>query len=283
MGRVWKSRAIHAAGWIAFLKILAICAWSDTTWLTQGWTDDDRKALLSAATFSTVMIAIAVVLLELPFVANAGVLQNPSPRRFVYLVPQAFSLALTVGATLGIVFGLGGRRFSRRVGVSVIVLALAGSVISFVNLAWVTPAANQAFRILMSGQTDLVPGIQELSLGELSREIDRFLDPSFAQFGYLLALAFTLHTRLALSLSPLVFALFALSISSGGFFRRWVLGLAACAAFLGYYMLLYGVRSLVWNRALPPYAAAWIPNLVTLLVASGSLVFGQRRRKRSLC
>jgi len=281
-GRVWKSRAIYLAGWIAFLKILAICAWADTISLSQGWTADDRRALISAVAFSSVMIAIAVVLLELPFVENTGVLQNPSPRRFVYLVPQAFSLALTVGGTLGIVFGLGGRRFSRRVGASLILLALAGSVISFVNLAWVTPAANQAFRILMSGQTDLVPGISELSLGELSHEIDRFLDPSFAQFGYLLALAFALHSRLALSLSPLVFAIFALSIASGGFFRRWMLGLAACAAFLGYYMLLYGVRSLVWNRTIPPYAAAWIPNVVTLLVASGPLVFSRRRREHNL-
>jgi hypothetical protein len=219
-GRVWKARAIHAAGWIAFLKILAICAWAGTNWLGQGWTADDRKALLSAVTLSTAMIAIAVVLLELPFVSNTGVLLNPSPRRFVYLVPQAFSLALTMGATLGIVFGLGGRPFSRRVGVSVIVLALTGSVVSFVNLAWVTPAANQAFRVLVSGQTEFVPGIPELSIGELSREIDRFRDPSFAQFGYLLALAFNLHTRVALSLSPLVFAFFALSISSGGFLRR---------------------------------------------------------------
>ena len=279
-GRVWKARAIHTAGWIAFLKVLTACAWTDTISLSHGWTADDRKALLSAVAFSSLMIAIAVVLLELTVVANTGVLQNPSPRRFVYLVPQAFSLALTVGATLGIVFGLGGRRFSRRVGAGVILLALVGSVISFVNLAWVTPAANQAFRILVSGQTELVPGIPELSIGELSREIDRFRDPSFAQFGYLLALAFNLHIRVALSLSPLVFGFFALSISSGGFFRRWVLGLAACAAFLGYYMLLYGVRSLVWNRTLPPYAAAWIPNLITLLVASAPLVFSRRRRER---
>jgi len=281
-GRVWKSRAIHVAGWFAFLKILAICAWTDTTWLTQGWTADDRKALLGAVTFATAMIAIAVVLLELTVVATTGVLQNPSPRHFVYLVPQAFSLALTMGATLGIVFGLGGRPFSRRVGVSVIVLALTGSVISFVNLAWVTPAANQAFRILVSGQADLVAGVPELSLGDISREIERLRDPSVAGSRYLLNLAFTLHTRLALSLSPLVFALLALSISSGGFVRRWVLGIAACAAFFGYYMLLYGVRSLVWNQAWPPYAAAWIPNLVVLLVAAGPVVFNLRQRAQNL-
>jgi hypothetical protein len=265
-GRVWKSRAIHAAGCIAFLKVLAACAWTGTVSLSQGWTADDQKALTSAVAFSSVMIAIAVVLLELPFVANTGVLRNPSPRRFVYLAPQAFSLALTVGATLGIVFGLGGRRFSRRVGAGVILLALAGSVVSFVNLAWITPAANQAFRVLVSGQGDIRPGASELSMGELSAEIEKLShEPAVTQLRYRLALWFQYHFRVALSFSPLIFALFALAILSSGTLRRRTIGMVAYLSFLAYCMLLYGARAWVFSEAVPACIAAWLPNAATFL------------------
>jgi hypothetical protein len=266
-GRVWKSRAIHAAGWIAFLKLLAICAWTDTTWLTQGWTADDRKALLSAVTFATAMIALAVMLLELPFVANTGVLQNPSPRRFVYLVPQAFSLALTIGVTLGVVLGLGGRAFSRRVVAAIVVAAGVASALSFVNLAWITPAANQAFRVVVSGQGDIRPGVSELSMGELSAEIEKLShEPAVTELRYRLALGFQYHFRVALSFSPLIFVLFALAILSSGILRRRTLGMVACLGFLSYYMLLYGARAWVVGQTLPAYVAAWLPNAATMLV-----------------
>jgi hypothetical protein len=279
-GRVWKSRAIHAAGCIAFLKVLAACAWTDTVSLSQGWTADDRKALTSAVAFSIAPIAIAVVLLELPYIANTGGLKNPSARRFVYLVPQAFSLALTMGATLGIVFGLGRRRFSRRVEAGVIVLALIGSIVSFVNLAWITPAANQAFRIVVSDGGDIRPGVAELSLGELSAEIERLShEPPLAQFRYSLALGFQYHFRVALSFSPLIFALFALAILSSGITRRRTLGTGACLAFLGYYMVLYGARVWVFSQTLPAYIAAWLPNAATMLVTV--LLFGIALRRDS--
>ena len=270
-GRVWKSRAIHAAGWIAFLKILAICAWSDTTWLTQGWTDDDRKALIRALLFAGVFVAVVTALLELPALTTsfADAVANPSAKRYVYLVPQAFSLALTIGLTLGVVLGLGGRPFSRRVVAAIVVLAVTASILSFVNLAWVTPAANQAFRVVVSGQGDIRPGISEFSLGELSAEIEKLShEPALAPVRYRIALGFQYHFRVALSFSPLIFALFALAILSSGILRRRTLGMAACASFFAYYMLLYGARAWVFSHTIPAYIAAWLPNVATMLVTA---------------
>jgi lipopolysaccharide export LptBFGC system permease protein LptF len=263
-GRVWKSRLIHAAAWLAFLKVLIICAFS-----SRDRTAADRTALKRAAAFASILTLAVMMLLELPFISSyPRVLTTVSPMRFVYLAPQAFPMALTIGTTLGIVFGLGGSAFSRRAGPSVLAFVLMASAISFVNLAWVTPAANQEFRSLMGGgQAD--PGIAEFSLGQLAREIDVFNhDPAFSRFGYLLALLFSYHSRLALAFSPVLFAFFALSISSDGLLRRWTLGIGACVAFLGYYMLLNGGSSWVWNLTLPAVAAAWLPNLVIAVGAA---------------
>ena len=188
-------------------------------------------------------------------------------------------MALTIGTALGIVFGLGGIAFSRRAAAGVLALVLIASVISFVNVAWVTPAANQAFRSLMSGG-QAAPGVAEFSLGQLAREIDVFNhDPAFSRFGYLLALLFAYHSRLALSCSPLVFAFFALSIASDGCLRRWTLGIAACLAFLGYYMLLNGGSSWVWNLTMPAVAVAWLPNLTLILVRLRYRRLGPDRQK----
>jgi lipopolysaccharide export LptBFGC system permease protein LptF len=263
-GRVWKSRLIQVAAWLAFLKVLIVCAF-----LNREWTAADRTALKKAIAFASILTLAVMTLLELPFISvYPRVLTTVSPMRFVYLAPQAFSMALTIGTTLGIVFGLGGSAFSRRAAASVLAFVLMASAISFVNLAWVTPAANKEFRSLMGGG-QAAPGIAEFSLGQLAREIDVFNhDPAFSRFGYLLALLLAYHSRLALAFSPVLFAFFALSISSDGLLRRWTLGVAACLAFLGYYLLLKGGSSWVWNLTLPAVAAAWVPNVMLTLGAA---------------
>lgn len=274
-GRVWKSRLIQVSAWLAFLKVFTICAFSK-----REWTGADRTALKRTAAFASILTLAAMMLLELPFISSyPRVLTSVSPMRFVYLAPQGFPMALTIGTTLGIVFGLGGFAFSRRAAAGVLALVLMASAISFVDLAWVTPAANQEFRSLMSGGQP-APGIPEFSLGQLAREIDVFNhDPALSRFGYLLALLFAYHSRLALSFSPLVFAFFALSIASDGFLRRWTLGVAACLAFLGYYMLLNGGSSWVWNLTMPAVAVAWLPNLALILGAAAISAARARQMK----
>jgi lipopolysaccharide export LptBFGC system permease protein LptF len=117
------------------------------------------------------------------------------------------------------------------------------------------------------GDTDPTPGIGEQSLGALRRQIEFSRDAAFAHFvpGFLV---FDYHRRLALSLSPVVFTLFALTMA-GCFRRRWLLGIAACATFLVYVWLVFAVTP--WGMQWPVYAAAWLPNAT---IATLAAVFG---------
>jgi hypothetical protein len=277
-GRVWRSGLIRVGGWIAFFKVIAICTWtSGLAW--HRWTADERRMLVRAVGFSALLI-VAMALLEMtPFMPNLRYWR--SARLWLYLLPQAFPLSITIGATLGIICGVGGRAFSRRVTSGLVVLALTASVASLLNLGWIVPAANQAFRIAVAGRADLPKGAPELTLGELSQEIDLVERNqngravywySTTWEGHVRELAFNYHNRWALSFSPLVFALLALSIAARGAFKRWMLAVAACGAFFSYYMLLYAGRELVLSGRMPAYMSAWSPNAVfTVIVAFVSL------------
>jgi lipopolysaccharide export LptBFGC system permease protein LptF len=245
--------------------------------LHRSWALDDRRALTRTLGLAGFFIVILTVVLEQPFLT--GVLHpfSVDPKLLLYLVPQALPIAVTVGATLGIVFGLGGRPFSRRVRAWIVGLALVASVASFVDLAWITPAANQAFRIIVSGHADLLPGAPELTLGELGRQIELSRHGETALLGDIRNLAFNYHIRWALACSPLVLVMFAFSMLPVSRVRGWAVGVAACGAFVGYYMLLYGGRRLVLDGSVPAYAAAWVPNLCIGLV---SMVFTAIRSRR---
>jgi hypothetical protein len=263
-GRRWERSRIRVAFLYGFLKVAAVCGWRDVV-SPAGWTTDDRKAIGGMVLWSVGFVAVLTALLELPFVSAPKVLLHPSPMRFVYLAPQALGLALTMGATLGLILGLGGRRVSRRVAAAVMTLSMAASIVSFTNMAWITPSANQAFQALTSGNVELVPGIPEMTLGEVSHKIDELdADPGLAEFGYLRALAFNYHIRWAIGVSPAIYAIFALSLGFG-LRRRWVMAIIVLLSFPAYDGILVLMRP--WNSGVPSYAAAWSAN-AGLLVAS---------------
>jgi hypothetical protein len=188
----------------------------------------------------------------------------------LFLAPYPFVAGIVLGVTLGIVLGLGGRAFSRRLVAAALGVALMCSAMVFVTVGWVAPAAHLAYRMTV-GDTDLTRlDAGEASLGALRRKIEQVsADSENAQFGFLVALSFDYHRRVALSFSPLVFTLFALTMA-GCFRRRWVPGIVACATFVLYGWLVITVKpwSLQpWDARWPAYAAAWCAN-VAVLVAS---------------
>jgi hypothetical protein len=272
-GQRWRSRLVHIGAWVAFFKVIAICTWtSELAW--HRWTADERRMLVRTLTFSAGLIIAVTALLELTPMMNAAQSWR-SARKWLYLLPQALPLAVAIGA-LGIVFGVGGRAFSRRVTAGLVLLALTVSVASLIDLGWIVPAANQEFRMAVAGRADVLKGASELTLSELRREIDTVQrnESGLAYWysttweGHVRELAFNYHNRWALSFSPLVFALLALSIAAGGAFKRWMLAVAACGALFSYYQLLYAGRELVLSGRIPAYVAAWFPNAVfTVLTA----------------
>jgi hypothetical protein len=275
-GRMWRSRWIQIAGWLTFFKVLVVCAGTHLTVVEQ-WTTDDRKSLIRAAVIAALTAVVITVLLvsrsaeDLP-----KVLLHPSPKRLLYLAPYPFVAGIILGATLGIVLGLGGRKLSRRLVGAAIGAALICSTIAFIDVGWVAPAANTAYRMTVFGDVDPTPGVGEQSLIALSRQINQFSrDPAFAHFGFPLALSFDYHRRVALSFSPLIFTLFALTMA-GRLRRRWVLGIAASATFIVYGWLVITVRP--WDINLPAFAAAWLPNATIATLSAAFGILSVRRR-----
>jgi hypothetical protein len=281
-GLLWRSRVVHIIGWIAFSKVLAICLWRDDL-APRNWTTEDRRMLVKALACSVVMIVVMTALFEISPIRTVRAVSGLRVSMWVLLLtlaPQALAVAVTLGSTFGIVYAIGGRAFSRRVAEAVVVLALVASALSFANVGWITPAANQAFRVAVSGRSNVAKGAPELTLGELSQAIETVrrepIEPAAWHFGnpplYLKRLTLHYHTRWAVSFSPMVFACFTLSIAAGGFLRRWVLSIAVVAAFFVYYVLLFAGLGLGrpsdFVSSVPAYVSAWAPNVTVALIAA---------------
>jgi hypothetical protein len=134
-------------------------------------------------------------------------------RMLAYLLPQSAAIAIVIALTVGILAAYGGRQISGGAAVRVLALSLAVSAASFVNAGWLTPAANQAFRVAFVERTQPggpppQRGINELTLPEVSERyaiveayhgsIDR-VDLHYLAVSY--------HGRWALTFAPLVFAI----------------------------------------------------------------------------
>jgi hypothetical protein len=275
-GRKCARARIRVAFAYAFLKVAAMCAWRDVMSPT-GWTSDERTAIVRTLLWSGVFVGVLTAGFEVP---PLGVLPKVVPHwsalRYVFLAPQALATALTIGVAFGLVAGVGGRRISKRLAAAIVTVSVVVSIATFVNLAWVTPSANQSFRVLMSGSAYVAPNIPEMTLGELSRKIDALsADPGLARFGYLRALALNYHTRWAIGASPAIYAVFILSLCSS-VRKRWLAAIVTLASFFAYYVILFEMRP--WNSGASPLTAAWSANVCLLLTTALMIGVSARRR-----
>ena len=138
-------------------------------------------------------------------------------------------------------------------------------------------AANQQYvverlaqlRILFNtGRNDLVARLErpdlkpdEMAFSELRRFIARTTGAEHRDA------VLALHKRLALSLSPLVFAFFggalALRLRRGS---RGFGALVSLAVMLGYYLLVIGGEQMARGGSIPPIVGGWLPTVLTLAV-----------------
>jgi len=266
-GRVWRSRWIRMAGYVAFVKAIALYGYERTL---RGWSADDSRAFARTLGLSTAAFLVTALLLISP-PAVRGVPTN----LLRYLIPQALPLAMPVGVALGVFCGLGGRVIPFRLKEAVLALALACSGGSLVTTMWILPAANQAFRVSVAGQLSgkqvtLTTGPSEMPIGELRRRVD-----ALAQSGRTRAArttAFAYYMRGALPCAPFVLALFALSVMPRRPVRRWILAAAASGACLSYYLFLLAADFAARRTLLPVVAFVWLPNLVFAVVSAGLMV-----------
>jgi hypothetical protein len=146
------------------------------------------------------------------------------------------------------------------------------STLSFATSNWLTPETNQAYRIEVSGRSDVLKGANELTFVELTRAIDVIKRGGVADRPFLLSnqplreMTLVVHGRIALSAAAILLAVFALTIARLSAAVR----LGSAALVCGVYLWFYGYLDSPSETfsALPALAVAWIPNMfVALLVA----------------
>jgi hypothetical protein len=266
-GWAWRRRWILVAGYFVFLKTIAVCGAEEAIRSLGVWTVDDRSAMSRTLGFSVIAIAAATAVMAiLPLlIARFTPLD---PRLLVYLIPQALVLAVPIGVTLGILLGLRGRIVSRRSTGAVLASAIFCSLLCLAMLAWIVPLANQEFRQLASGHERAIDpkGFNELTLGELSQQIDLYRRVGLIKSSSDSELWYTYHMRWALSCATLVLALFAVSVTRR-IVARWTVALAAFGAYFSYYWLLWIGRAAALQDTLPAFVGAWLPNLAFVVVS----------------
>ena len=291
--RKWESRRILAQGYLALVQVMAVHGGVRVMAILRESTDEDRRALIrTLAASAMIMMVATVVLAVIPF-SNLGSGSRPDAAKLaLLLIPQALPLSIPLGLAFGILWALGRATASRRARTSILLLATLASVASFGMLGWLAPTANQAFRVSMIGRP-VVKGPNELTLGELrqllepgSREPMAIAAPSDRR-----SLAFTYHRRWALAVAPLVFALFAVALTSRPRWGRVVPSLTACLAIFSYWAVMHSALWLGLDRILSALGAAWAPNAAFLILSAAVTanscfripVTGQTRKFRPWC
>jgi lipopolysaccharide export LptBFGC system permease protein LptF len=249
------------AGYIALAKVLLWCGLLGTREAWSNWNAEDQRGLNRLLQYIAVTTVFATSIAGLPDVLRLPDMLSFNPnanarleRLVLYLVPSALALGVPAGLAIGAALGAATRIQSRRVITVICLVAVLSSVASFVNIAWVTPHANQSFREELVGRFP-ERGINELALTELRTSPKE---------------AFVFHVRLALAVAPLTFAIFGIVVAT----RRWRWSIAvtiACTAVVIFVVALSLGRTLVNTRVLPPPVAAWLP---LLLVAYATILIG---------
>ena len=234
-------------GYLAFAKVMLLCA---VLGAREAWGNrdvDDWRNLHRVFWWSAGITLAWAFLVEMPGIWRLPEGIEISMARtlllIVYLTPAALAPSVPIGLIAGIVLGLGGRQLRLRVIAAIGFIAFLSSTVSLVNVAWVTPMANQSYREEVFGGP-VRRGPNELTLTEL-RE--------FAQG------ASFYHTRLAIAVGPLTLALFGIITAS----RRWRPAFTVFIASIGIVSYVAGTqlgRSLSEQGLMPPQFAAWMPH-----------------------
>jgi hypothetical protein len=270
-GRPWRSRWVRLAGYVAFLKVIALHGCKRSIRPLRDWTADDDQALGRTIKCAAASMVAVTLLLNLPLWLRVSSWMHASDVGLLaYSIPQTLLLATPVGFTLGIFCGLGGRAFSSRLAGPVLGAALACSIASFAMQIWIVPAANHALRLSIAERDGMIGSLKP---GPSQRELHQAIDlysqaQSSPGFRHLTSqLTFEYHMGWALSGATFALALFALSVVTRRSAGRLLLAGAAAGALVGYWCLLMFATVYAYGT-LPAIAAAWLPNVVFVILST---------------
>lgn len=258
--RPWRSRWTLLTNYLAFAKVILLCGIVGTRQAWHDWNVDDQRAFNRTLVWIAVATVVSSVVVGLPSLQSIpdmlSINANARLDRLVlYLVPSTLTLGVPAGLAIGAALGLSQRQRSRRLLAAIGLVALLSSLASLVNVAWVTPVANQSYRTEVMGDLLLQKGQNELTLTELRNSAGG---------------TFRYHVRIAVGAAPLTLAVFGVVVAT----RRWRRAAAigtACAGVVGYMLALNFGRYFNHHEVMPPRVAAWMPHIVlawaTILIA----------------
>ena len=249
-GQPWRARAICAAGYVAFVKVAAIAASRGSVLAVRDAARADDRAIGRTVLFSLAATFAITAVFVCPPLSHYGRVGD-LPRLVWYLLPGQLAVGAPMGVVFGILAGLRGRLATTRVRRAIASLAILCTVAMIVNVGWLMPEGNQAFREFFAGER-ILRGTNELTFGQLAAT-------NMSQF----------HARLSLAFAPLTLALFCLGVARVrrgryGAIMTAMFGLATC---LGYYVLMDNFRRHGADDLLPAAVSAWMPNVAFLAAA----------------
>lgn len=274
-----RRTAVLLRGYGAFWRVLTVDI--PATWLRRS-IGELRASHHDLFVRAVVPAAIAMVAANVSLVVVPA--QNINQRGLVgawlliLLLPQSIPFSIPLSLFTGIVFGLRYRPLTTRVRRAVVVVGLAGTLLSAATIVWAVPVANQAFRTTIARRV-ILKGPSELSSRELRARGLALRDQGhLAKAGDLLL---SFHARWALAGSAAVFAVFGLGVAALRLGRVATLLIAATAfvMYVNYFFELSQSRlSSVFSHEGVAFTFAWLPNLLMML--TGLVFLTQRDDER---
>ena len=277
-GNGWHHRRVLVAGYLALIKVSARAVAADIIASLGPLTVEERSALVRAKLIFVPVVILATLALEVLYFGRLPVGSVSSYAVLMtLLVPAMLPISIPTAYAFGLAYAVPGHLWSRRLAAIVLGVSILCGAALFANVAWVSPESNQRFRETLM-QRPLARGENELTLEGLRRRRAEYQQLGRAGAADLRRADFLYQQRWTMPAASVVLAGFAMAVGVRSRRPRWQLGLAVLAAGAVYEELHVAGALAVKASALPPVAAAWLPNAV--LLASSALVATGRRFKR---
>jgi len=277
----WRTLRALAAGYLSIAKVLLIATAGELQDCASTWQPEERAGARRGLLVALAATALATgLLVGIP--AHGATETMDRVLLSLYLTPSMLPVTLQLGLLLGTAWTFHGAARTRKLGVAAMALAALCSIGMFVNLGWLTPEANQAFRELtippqFRDGTDrpLARGFNELTLPAMRRRLQEArLTESPSQVRYYEA---AYHQKLALSIAPLPLVGVILALAFRRRWRRGSLTAAAVALFAAHLLILMSIQLYGPRLGASPLLIGWA---ATALAAAAAVVITSTRGRR---
>ena len=253
-----------AAGYISVVKVLVIATCGDLRQGATTWTPDEVASTRRGALIALAVTAAGTALFTGHILGDVGFAQ------YQYLVPSALPLSVPLGLAIASAWMLHAAVRTRKIAAALLITGGLMSAAMFVNLGWVVPDANQAFRAAVYARLDptgAAParGANELRSAELRERMFERRNSGHESEARWLEL--TYYRRWSMSATPL--AMVALMVALA-FRRRWSrqeLTSVAVGISMAHYALVISAFSLAELHVARPIVVGWAAPFLCLAAA----------------